>query len=247
MEVVQMLSTLKASGDVEVVRGSLKLLEEMVAKLKTDGSLRTMLEKRIQNLKREELKLRLADEKKQNDEEDARRRRELAQFDELTKLLPMLVNGYDYSRALDMLESMKFASNEVNGALETKQYLYSRAQAFIDQLEADVKANPWRGVVRRLDGASAEGAVTGLSKTELILSVDRGTVPVALELVSPQTLAEMAMSYVEGVTDSTEYYRRQEQLAVFARLAGLETIAAMIAAPLMEENRDFRMRWLKVL
>jgi hypothetical protein len=89
--------------------------------------------------------------------------------------------------------------------------------------------------------------VTAINEEELTLTVDRGTVPVAMTVVSPQTLVEMATSYVEGVTDSTEYYRRQEQLAVFARVTGLETVAAMIAAPLMEENRAFRMRWLKVL
>jgi hypothetical protein len=135
----------------------------------------------------------------------------------------------------------------VKGALETKRYLYGQAQAFVKQLEADVKASPWRGTVRRLDGASAEGAVTAINEEELTLTVDRGTVPVAMTVVSPQTLVEMATHYVEGVTDSTEYYRRQEQLAVFARVTGLDSVAAMIAAPLMEENRAFRMRWLKVL
>ena len=247
LEVAVMLAKLKASGDANAVRGSLKLLEEMVAKLQTRGSLRGMLEKRIQALKREELKLRLVDQKKEMDEEDARRKRELEQFEDLTRLLPSLVQGQDYSRALDVLESMTFQSPEVKGALETKRYLYGQAQAFVKKLGADVKASPWRGTVRRLDGASAEGAVTAINEEELTLTVDRGTVPVAMSVVSPQTLVEMATHYVEGVTDSTEYYRRQEQLAVFARVTGLESVAAMIAAPLMEENRAFRMRWLKVL
>lgn len=247
MQVAEMLAKLKASGDANAVRGSLKLLEEMVSKLQTKGSLRGMLEKRIQALKREELKLRLVDQKKEMDEEDARRKRELEQFEDLTRLLPSLVQGQDYSRALDVLESMTFQSQEVKGALETKRYLYGQAQAFVKQLESDVKVSPWRGTVRRLDGASAEGAVTAINGDELTLTVDRGTVPVAMTVVSPQTLVEMATSYVEGVTDSTEYYRRQEQLAVFARVTGLDSVAAMIAAPLMEENRAFRMRWLKVL
>lgn len=247
MEVAQLLATLKASGDAGAVRGSLKLLEEMVAKLKTGGSLRAMLEKRIQALKRDELKLRLADQKREMDEDESRRQREFEQFQELAKLLPSLVEGQNYSRALDVVESMTFQSPEVKGALDTKRYLYGQAQAFVKQLESDVKAAPWKGTVRRLDGASAEGSVTEVNESELTLTVDRGTVPVAMALVSPQTLVEMAMSYVEGVTDSTEYYRRQEQLAVFARVTGLETVAAMIAAPLMEENREFRMRWLKVL
>jgi len=58
---------------------------------------------------------------------------------------------------------------------------------------------------------------------------------------------KMASDYTALVRDSTEYYRRMELMAVFARVNGLQTLSATIAVPLMEENREFRMRWLKVL
>jgi hypothetical protein len=247
MEVAQTLAMLKDSGDAAAVRGSMTLLEEMVGKLRTGGSLKASLEKRIQTLKREEVRLRMADHKVDLEEQEARRKRELEQFQDLTELLPALVNGQDYSRAVDMVESMNFQSPEVRGALEAKRYLYTQAQAFMEQLGKDVLAKPWRGTVRRIDGAAVEGSVTGVMGTELTLALDRGVVTVPMSVVSPQMLVEMAMAYVNGVTDSTEYYRRQELTAVFARVTGLNAVAAMIAAPLMEENREFRMRWLKVL
>lgn len=247
MEVARTLATLKASGDAEAVRGSLSLLEDMSRKLRTGGTLKEMLKKRIQTLKRDEVRLRMADQQSDLEEQDARRKRELEQLQDLTELLPSLVQGQDYSRAVDVLESMAFQSREVKGALEAKTYLYSQAKAFIELLGKDVSAKPWRGTVRRVDGATVQGLVSAVSGTELLLTLDRGAVVVPMSVVAPETLVDMAMAYVSGVTDSTEYYRRQELTAVFARIAGLNATAAMIAAPLMEENRDFRMRWLKVL
>jgi hypothetical protein len=247
MEVAGMLATLKAAGDAEAVRGSLKLVEEMSQKLRTGGALKKTLEKRIQTLKRDEVKLRLADHKSELEEQDARRKRELEQLQDLTELLPSLVQGQDYSRAVDVLESMTFQSREVKGALEAKTYLYSQARAFIELLSKDVSAKPWRGTVRRVDGATVQGLVSAVSGNEMMLTLDRGGVVVPMSVVAPETLVEMATAYVSGVTDSTEYYRRQELTAVFARITGLNATAAMIAAPLMEENREFRMRWLKVL
>ena len=49
------------------------------------------------------------------------------------------------------------------------------------------------------------------------------------------------------ITDSTDYYRRQENTAAFARLTGLTQLSATIADQLMEENTSFRMRWTKVM
>jgi hypothetical protein len=53
--------------------------------------------------------------------------------------------------------------------------------------------------------------------------------------------------FSQQTTDSTEYYQRQERIAVFARVAGLHSLSATVAAQLMEENREFRLRWMKVV
>ena len=79
------------------------------------------------------------------------------------------------------------------------------------------------------------------------ITVERGAATMPTAQLSPETLVEIAQSRVAEVTDSTDYYRRQELIAVFARLNGLQAVSAAVAASLMEENRDFRMRWLKVL
>jgi hypothetical protein len=57
----------------------------------------------------------------------------------------------------------------------------------------------------------------------------------------------MAQKYASAVTDSTDYYLRKERIAVFARVAGLQDLSSTLAAELMEENRGFRQRWLRVL
>ena len=38
-----------------------------------------------------------------------------------------------------------------------------------------------------------------------------------------------------------------ELIAIFARVQGLQTVASHVAEQLMEENRSFRSRWLRVL
>jgi hypothetical protein len=62
----------------------------------------------------------------------------------------------------------------------------------------------------------------------------------------PQTLLDAAQFYADKTSDSTEYYERQERIAAFARVAGLPSLSATVAAQLMEENRSFRSRWMKV-
>ena len=56
----------------------------------------------------------------------------------------------------------------------------------------------------------------------------------------------MAQDFCGSVRDSSEYYRRREMIAVFAKLQGLDAMAHAVAAQLMEENRVFRQRWTLV-
>ena len=67
------------------------------------------------------------------------------------------------------------------------------------------------------------------------------------ESLTPESLVEIAQALGAQVTDSTDYYRRQENTAAFARLTGLTQLSTTIAAQLMEENSSFRMRWMKVM
>ena len=49
-----------------------------------------------------------------------------------------------------------------------------------------------------------------------------------------------------NISDSTDYYRRQELIAVFAKMRGLDHISTLVASQLAEENRPFRQRWARV-
>jgi hypothetical protein len=76
---------------------------------------------------------------------------------------------------------------------------------------------------------------------------ERGTILVPLSDLAAQTLLDAARHFTEQVSDSTEYYQRQEETAAFARVFGLHELSAMVAAQLMEENRGFRERWIRVV
>jgi len=247
MEAVVALDEFEAGSDLASITKAMQRLDEMMNGLKTKGGVRGVIEEKRQALKRDEVRLKLVDQTRNQAEQKARRQRELEQLNELAEILPALIQGYDYSKVVDVLHTMTFETQEVKAALEGKVYLYGQAQAFMEQLTRDVAAKPWKGLVRRVDGAAQEGVVTAISRTEITLSIERGSVVLPITLVAAETLVEMANAFTAEVTDSTDHYRRLELTAVFARVAGLNSVSAMIAAPLMEENRAFRMRWLKVL
>ncbi len=245
---LEILATLRDldQGD-EPVGQVIARLQQYRDSLRFGGKLKERLDKRLQTLRREEARLKLADQQREQQELQARRQRELEQLNELSELLPALTPGYDYQKALEVLQSVSFQTSEVRSALEAKIYLYSQAQAFMEQLDRDMRERPWKGTVRRLDGASVEGSVTGLTLAETTLSLERGAATVPTAQIAPDTLVEIAQARAAEVTDSADYSRRQEMIAVFARMTNLHAVSAAVAASLMEENRGFRMRWLKVL
>ena len=57
----------------------------------------------------------------------------------------------------------------------------------------------------------------------------------------------MAQNYLAKITDSDDYFRRKEQLAVFARLEGLHAESDIVAKELITENRACRLRWLRIM
>ncbi|MCW0220579.1 MAG: hypothetical protein OJI67_19790, partial [Prosthecobacter sp.] len=79
------------------------------------------------------------------------------------------------------------------------------------------------------------------------INLERGAITIPLDTLAPETLLDAAQSFADQVTDSTDYYTRQERIAVFARVTGLHNLSATVAAQLMEENRSFRTRWMKVV
>jgi len=247
LEMIAAVQALSTGEDLVELQQAIERLDEMKRRLQTGGGIRKLIEEKEQTLKRQEVRLRLADQTRSLAEQQARRQRELEQLNELTEILPSLIHGFDYTKVVEVLQTMSFETAEVKSALEGKVYLYGQAQAFMEQLAQDVTRKPWKGTVRRADGAFQEGSVTSISKTELALTMERGTVVLPISRIAGETLVEMANAYLADVTDSTEHYRRLELIAVFARVVGLQSVSAMIAAPLMEENRAFRMRWLKVL
>jgi hypothetical protein len=104
----------------------------------------------------------------------------------------------------------------------------------------------YQGKITRQSGSSMDGRIIAANSETVIISLDRGNITLPVNELTPQTLLDAAQFYAEKTTDSTEYYQRQECIAAFARVAGLQSLSATVAAQLMEENRSFRSRWMKV-
>lgn len=217
------------------------------SELKTQGTVQAIVERRINKLGRFVREHKLAAERADMKRQLEHRKRELDQLAELSSTLPTLVRGYDFSPAINILKSMHFESPEVQAAIEGKLYLYQGASDFLTQLFADLASRSWSGRVVRQGATPLDGHVTAATLREMTITLNNGTLVISMDQVAPDMLLEMAQSFCSQISDSTDYYRRQELIAIFARVEGQQAIATTVANQLMDENRSFRVRWLKVL
>ncbi|MFM2166636.1 MAG: hypothetical protein RIS79_1007 [Verrucomicrobiota bacterium] len=217
-------------------------------KIRSSGAFRTSIEEMEAALRRELARLKLDEQTRQRREEDTRRKADLAQLAEVNALLPSLVHGFDYSRAIDLLTGLRFETTDVRTAVEGRLYLYTSAREFTRQLQLDLISKGWTGTITQSSGVSLTGGVSlAAGSSDLQIKVEGGTITIPFDSIAPQSLIEMAQGFTMQITDSNDYYHRLELAATFARSAGLDRLSITLAAQLMEENRPFRSRWMKVM
>lgn len=221
--------------------------QKVKGELKTQGTIRSILDRRISKLSRHVREQKLAIERADMKRQLEHRKRELDQLGELTSTLPTLVRGYDFSPAINILKSIQFESPEVQGAVEGKLYLYQGASDFLKQLFADLATRGWTGRLMRQGATPLDGHVTAATLREMTVTLNKGALVISMDQVGPDMLIDMAQFFCSQISDSTDYYRRQELIAIFARIEGQQAIANTVASQLMDENRPFRVRWLKIL
>jgi len=231
---------------LEEGRKSMTKLHQARDSLSSSASLKNMIQQWEAELKRDMSKLYMDRRATEMTSEHDLRQRELGQWIEIVATLPSLLDGYDYSRVIDMLKDMHFESPEVQSALEGQSYLYEKAQSFLTVFFADCALGTYQGKLIRRAGSAVEGRIIAANLDTITLSLERGNITLQLNDLTPQTLLDAAQFFATQTTDSTEYYERQERVAAFARVAGLTNFSATVAAQLMEENRSFRSRWMKV-
>ena len=225
----------------------LAMLSDLKGRLHTSGAVRTKIERTEERVKKDLARLKLDDQKKLMAEAMERQKHEMAQLTEISDALPSLVQGHDFSAAIGVLRDVKFESPAAVSALEGRRYLYEKAQEFMSVLAADLNSKGCPAKIARHEGGVIEGRAVGLDEKLLRVSLERGIIALPLAAVTSETLIDMAQTLGSAVTDSTECYRRQELVAAYARVRGLKVISASVASQLMEENRGFRERWIRVL
>ncbi|MBB5033219.1 serine/threonine-protein kinase [Prosthecobacter vanneervenii] len=238
----------KNSGTLAELRASLALVQQTRKKLKTSGAFLSWIKGLESGLQREISLLTLQDQQRQMDEDKKHRQADLEILSEVNALVPSLVQGYDYTRAIDMLTGTRLQTTDVRTALDGRLYLYTQSRDFIRQLTADLSTKGWTGTITRREGGQLTGRITtDPAGTTITITLDRGTLSLPFSSLTPESLVEIAQSLGTQITDSTDYYRRQENTAAFARLNGLLQLSTTIASQLMEENSSFRTRWMKVM
>ena len=243
-------------GDLQAalkeIKTALDDLEKSGAKKLRPGPYLAHINQMETGLKREIARIRSDMQTEQRQKDDVMRQIDLTQFAEVTTLIPSLVRGYDYTRVIDLLTDLQFETPDVRTALEGRLYIYAGARDFNAQLLADIAAKGWTGTLTRRSGSPLTGTVsvaTGEGTTTarmLTVQVEGGTLSIPFDSVTPECLIEIAQSFTAQVTDSTDHYRRREMAATFARATGLTALSSTLAAQLMEENRPFRFRWMKL-
>jgi len=236
------------AGTVDELRAALTEQLQTQKKLKTGGMLRTEIDKRVAALKQDIKRLTIAEQQRQMELDKKHRQADLALLAEVNALVPSLVQGYDYSRAIDIITGTRLETEDVRNALDGRLYLHTQSRDFIRQVMADLEAKGWTGTITRREGGQLTGRIGfSVSSGNVTVALERGTLSLPFESLTPECLVEIAQSFSSQITDSTDFYRRQESIAAFARLNGLSQLSATIAAQLMEENRNFRSRWMKVM
>lgn len=236
------------STSVTVLRASLKEVQDARKNLKTSGSFLLTIKEMESGLQHEIARMTLEEQQRQMEEDTKQRQSDLELLAEVNAVVPSVVQGYDYSRAIELLSGTRLETADVRTALDGRLYLYTQSRDFIRQLTADLAAKGWTGTITRREGGQLTGRITcSADGTTVSIALDRGTLSLPFESLTPESLVEIAQALGTQVTDSTDYYRRQENSAAFARLNGLTQLSSTIAAQLMEENSSFRMRWMKVM
>jgi serine/threonine protein kinase len=220
--------------------------KKAIGELKTQGTVRKALLARAGSLQEQIGQMRRESQKKEAERLKELRARETAQWTDIVATLPAMAHGYDWSQGVSLLKSIHFDVPEVQTAVSNKLYLWSKEEEFMQTLMDDVKRSPYTGHLQRRQGSSLDGTLSKLSYTDATVQLERGELVVPAESFSPDFFITMAQKYCEGVSDSTDYYRRQELIVVFAKMQGLDDMANAVASQLMEENRGFRHRWMKV-
>lgn len=247
LKVARSIQKLGTPQGLKECRAALATVKKARERVRSGGAFKQSLAKLENSLGDQLFRLRMEQQKEQMERSRILRERELGQLAELTSVLPSLVQGYDYTRVIEMLKDVRYESPEVQSALEGRRYLYEQGQAFLAQLFEDIGRQGYQGRLQRVGGSTLEGRVTAANLKEITISLERGNLTVPLESIAPESLLEAAQSFASQVTDSTDFYLRQERIAVFARVTGLHSLSATVAAQLMEENRSFRTRWMKVV
>ncbi|GEP44382.1 hypothetical protein BGE01nite_36730 [Brevifollis gellanilyticus] len=232
---------------IDDCRKVLETLRTQRKQLEKVPSLKALIEGWEAPIKSELSRLKLEQEDRQIATDRVLRERELGQWHEILATIPTLIEGYNYKRVTTMLRDMRFECPEVQSALDGQRYLHAQAGNFLTRLFTDLETRGgYSGPLHRRGGGSIEGKLTAGTLDTVTISLSRGELTLPLADVSAQTLLDAAQYFAAQTTDSTEYYLRQEEIAAFARVAGLTNLSATVAAQLMEENRAFRQRWLKV-
>jgi tRNA A-37 threonylcarbamoyl transferase component Bud32 len=248
---MQVAKSLDDSGEANFTsaddaKKSLAQTKDALGQLKTNGALRNQLNRRMKFAQDEIKRLNIEASKAEAARLAALRESERKQVEEMIESLPELVRGYDYSHGVDLLEGLKFETPEVQHAVSTRLYLWSKAREFMTTLIADVTARGYTGTLNRDVGMPLQGRLSRLEYDTATISLERGQVQVPTASLTPETLVSIAQSMCASISDSTDYYRRQELIAVFAKLQRLDQISTLVATQLAEENRGFRQRWARV-
>ncbi|WP_395737747.1 serine/threonine-protein kinase [Prosthecobacter sp.] len=238
-------------SSITELRAALADRQQKRREIKTKGPFLDTIKAFETGLQREISRMTLEAQHQQMEEDQKHRQADLELLGEVSTIVPSLVQGYDYSRAIEMLTSTHLETADVRNALDGRLYLYTQSRDFIRQITTDLATKGgWTGTITRREGGQLTGRITtnpqGTTIT-ITITLDRGTLTLPFESLTPETLVEIAQSLIAQVTDSTDYYRRLESTAAFARLNGLTQLSTTIAAQLREENASFNMRWMKVM
>jgi len=247
-ELVRPLGQLTRTMDRPAVEKLIQSTREVQEKLQTKGRLPAALKRSIAAL--EERKRTLgADLAATNVARlEAIREEELEELISLVEALDEYGDEYRFSEATDILANVSFKSPEVRSSIDDQIYLWEGADQFLDQLVTDLVDIGYTGPIPgAAEGSTLTGTVIEANRDEILIQLETGQTRVSIDRLRPTVLLSLGWYFIGQIRDSTDYYRRLELMVAFAERTHQEKYTKTLSSQLMEENRAFRVRWMRVI
>jgi serine/threonine protein kinase len=172
---------------------------------------------------------------------------ELLEREQLRELLFSLKDysaSYQFSEAIDKLQSEPFKSWAIQGVRNEFVLGFGRAEGFLRMLADQLTDSSYEGVIRRKEGVPLEAVITFADPSVFVVDLGFGPNEVRVSEFAPDWLVEAAEGLLPPFTPATQ--EAWENVLFFALATGQNEPVSRISEVIRAGSPEFEERWGKL-